>query len=87
MDSDNEESNDLVLAMGKAGDIEFEPGEEHLVSQFTNESDYCGRKLVTHFKVPGNIHSLEFRSFWTNTLKTMLTAGLGSSLKKILIKK
>ena len=69
MDSDNEESNDLVLAMGKAGDIEFEPGEEHLVSQFTNESVYCGRKLVTHFKVPGNIHSLEFRSFWTNTLK------------------
>ena len=50
MDSDIDESLDnlvSVLALGKAGDAEFVPGEEHLSSQFVNESDYQGKKLVT----------------------------------------
>ena len=72
MDSDIDESLDnlvSVLALGKAGDAEFVPGEEHLSSQFVNESDYQGEKLVTSAAVPGNIHAVKYRSFRSDFLK------------------
>ena len=87
MDSDIDESLDnlvSVLALGKAGDAEFVPGEEHLSSQFVNESDYQGEKLVTSAAVPGNIHAVKYRSFRSDFLKpsemTMATISRGDRL-------
>ena len=87
MDSDIDESLDnlvSVLALGKAGDAEFVPGEEHLSSQFVNESDYQGEKLVTSAAVPGNIHAVKYRSFRSDFLKpsemTMATISRGDGL-------
>ena len=84
MDSDIDESFenlDSVLALGKAGDAEFVPGEEHLSSQFVNESNYQGKKLVTSAAVPGNIHAVKYRSFRSDFLKpsemTMATISRG----------
>ena len=40
-----------------------------LMKTFTNEAAYVGKKLTTNISVPANIHKMEFRNFWINTLK------------------
>ena len=40
-----------------------------LVKSLENQASYVGKKLTTRKSVPANIHKLEFRDFWLNTLK------------------
>ena len=50
-------------------DISSSGDDVDILKSFTNEAYYVGRWLSTNIAVPGNIHKMELRSFWVNSLK------------------
>ena len=59
----------LTTSFEFLADFECDSSDDALVKSLVNEAKYAGKKLTTKSSVPANIHRLEFREFWLNTLK------------------
>lgn len=50
-------------------EVDCHSSDDPLVKSLVNQASYVGKTLTTRSSVPANIHRLEFREFWENTLE------------------
>ena len=66
----DQQSSEAELASGSLSYlVDCDDSDYTLVQSFSNEAEYVGRRLTTNVSVPGNIHRMQYRSFWKDVLK------------------